>query len=232
MAQGKGNRSRMMRSVAVVTLAVVLAASCRASRPGVLGGVLGGNLARLDAPAPDSFVVRVETTRGNVDVMVHRDWAPRGADRVYGLVTLGYYDGARFFRAVPNFVVQFGLAANPAATAAVRERRIADDSVRRSNVRGTLSFAAAGPDTRTAQLFINLRDNQRLDRLGFAVTGQVVRGMEVVDSLYTGYGEAAPRGQGPTQERITREGEAYLAKDFPLLDQIRRARVVRRYGGR
>jgi peptidyl-prolyl cis-trans isomerase A (cyclophilin A) len=192
----------------------------------------GAGVARLDDAAPDSFVVRLETSKGDVDVMVHRDWAPRGADRIHGLVCHGYYDGARFFRAVPNFVVQFGLAANPAVTGAVRERRIQDDSVRRSNVRGTLSFAAGGPNTRTAQLFINLRDNQRLDRLGFAVAGQVVRGMDVVDSLYTGYGEGAPRGQGPTQDRITREGEAYLAKDFPLLDQIRRARVVRRFGGR
>jgi peptidyl-prolyl cis-trans isomerase A (cyclophilin A) len=164
--------------------------------------------------------------------MVHRDWAPRGADRIHALVRHRYYDGARFFRAVPNFVVQFGLAADPAATAAVRERRIPDDSVRRSNVRGTLSFAAGGPDTRTAQLFINLRDNQRLDRLGFAVAGQVVAGMAVVDSLHTGYGEGAPRGEGPTQERITREGEPYLARDFPKLDRIVEARIVRRYARR
>lgn len=186
----------------------------------------------LDAAAPDSFVVRFSTTTGVFDVMVHRDWAPRGADRVYWLARNGYYDGARFFRAVPNFVVQFGIAADPKVTAAFRTRRIADDSVSRSNVRGTLSFAAAGPNTRTTQLFINLRDNQRLDRLGFAVFGQVVAGMDVVDSLYTGYGEGAPRGKGPTQDRITGEGEAYLARDFPLLDQIRGVTVVRRYGGR
>jgi len=219
------DRSRSLVA-GVAALATVLASCTSPPRPSTLGS------ARLDDPAPDSFVVRFETSEGEVDVMVHRDWAPRGADRMYALVRHGYYDGARFFRAVPNFVVQFGLAADPAATAAVRERRIPDDSVRRSNVRGTLSFAAAGPNTRTAQLFINLRDNQRLDRLGFAVAGQVVRGMDVVDSLHTGYGEGAPRGRGPTQERITREGEAYLAKEFPLLDQIRRARVVRRYGGR
>jgi peptidyl-prolyl cis-trans isomerase A (cyclophilin A) len=205
--------------------AVALLASCTSAPR-----LPGAGVARLDEVAPDSFVVRFETSKGDFDVMVHRDWAPRGADRIYGLMRHGYYDGARFFRAVPNFVVQFGLAADPAVTAAVREHHIPDDSVRRSNVRGTLSFAAGGPNTRTTQLFINLRDNQRLDRLGFAVAAQVVRGMEVVDSLYTGYGEGAPRGQGPTQARITSEGEAYLAKDFPLLDQIRRARIVRRFG--
>lgn len=205
-----------------------LFAACRHAPP----TVQAGGAASLDLPAPDSFVVRFATTRGDIDLKVHRDWAPRGADRIYGLVRHGYFDGARFFRAVPNFVVQFGIAADPAATAAVRERRIPDDSVLRSNVRGTLSFASAGPNTRTSQLFFNLKDNQRLDRLGFAVLGQVVAGIEVMDSLYTGYGEGAPRGQGPTQDRITKEGEAYLAKEFPLLDQIKRATVVRSFGAR
>ncbi len=208
--------------------ALALLAACHRTPP----PVQAGGAATLDLPAPDSFVVRFATTRGDIDVMVHRDWAPRGADRIYGLVRHGYFDGARFFRAVPNFVVQFGLAADPTATAELRERRIPDDSVLRSNVRGTLSFAAGGPNTRTSQLFLNLKDNQRLDRLGFAVSGQVVAGLHVVDSLYTGYGEGAPRGQGPTQDRITQEGEAYLAKEFPLLDQIWRATVVRRFGGR
>lgn len=217
-----------MRLLAVMLAGAgtMLLSACHRTPP----SVLRANPAALDTPAPDSFVVRFETSKGDVDLMVHRDWAPRGADRIYGLVRLGYYDGVRFFRAVPNFVVQFGLAADPAATAAVRERRIADDSVRRSNVRGTISFAAGGPNTRTTQLFINLKDNQRLDRLGFAVVAQVVAGMEVVDALYTGYGEGAPRGQGPSQERITKEGEPYLAKDFPLLDQVRRATVVKRFG--
>lgn len=217
-----------MRTLPVMLTAAAAAmlSACHRTPP----SVLRAPPAALDAAAPDSFVVRFETTKGDVDVMVHRDWAPRGADRIHGLVRLGYYDGVRFFRAVPNFVVQFGLAADPAATAAVRERRIADDSVRRSNVRGTLSFAAGGPNTRTTQLFINLKDNQRLDRLGFAVVAQVVAGMEVVDALYTGYGEGAPRGHGPTQERIVKEGEAYLAKEFALLDQVRRATVVKRFG--
>lgn len=213
----------MTRRFLLVALgSALVVAAC--SRPSPL---IAPAPAGLDAPAPDSFVVRFQTSKGDIDLMVHRDWAPRGAARVYWLVRHGYYDGARFFRAVPNFVVQFGIAADPAVTASFRTRRIADDSVTRSNVRGTLSFAAAGPDSRTTQLFINLRDNQRLDRLGFAVVGQVVAGMAVVDSLYTGYGEGAPRGKGPTQDRITSEGEAYLAREFPQLDQIRRARIVR-----
>ncbi|MBK8059941.1 MAG: peptidylprolyl isomerase [Gemmatimonadetes bacterium] len=208
--------------------ATTLLAACHRTPPSVLRAAPGA----LDAPAPDSFVVRFETTKGDIDLMLHRDWAPRGADRIHGLVRHGAYDGVRFFRAVPNFVVQFGLSGDPAISAELKDRRISDDSVRRSNVRGTLSFAAAGPNTRTAQLFINLKDNQRLDRLGFAVVGQVVAGMEVVDALYTGYGEGAPRGQGPTQDRIAKEGEAYLAADFPRLDQIRRARVVRSFTGK
>ena len=213
-------RSRLL----FVALTAALAACHRASAD------VAPTLKDLDAPAPDSFVVRFSTTKGDFDVKVHRDWAPAGADRVYGLVRHRYYDGARFFRAVPNFVVQFGLAAAPKATAAVHDRRIRDDSVTRSNVRGTVSFAAGGPNSRTAQLFVNLRDNQRLDRLGFAVLAQVVAGMEVVDSLYQGYGEGAPRGKGPQQDRITSEGEAYLARDFSRLDQIRQARVVARFG--
>ncbi len=194
--------------------------------------VLEATPAAFDARAPELFVVRFATTKGDIDVMVHRDWAPRGADRLYGLVRLGYYDGARFFRAVPNFVVQFGLAADSAVTAAVRERRIPDDSVRMENLRGTVSFATAGPNTRTAQLFINLRDNRRLDSLGFAPVGRVISRMAVVDSLHMGYGEGPPRGRGPSQERITNEGEAYLAREFPLLDRITSATIVREIGRR
>lgn len=188
--------------------------------------------ARLDAAGPDSFVVRFETTKGEFDLKVHRDWAPRGADRLHWLARYGYYDRARFFRVVPGFVVQFGLHADPAVTRAWRTRRFPDDSVTRSNVRGTLSFATSGPATRTTQLFINLRDNQRLDHLGFSPVAQVVAGMAVVDSLHAGYGEGAPRGQGPSQDRISAEGDVYLEREFPLLDQVRRARIVQEWRAR
>ena len=177
----------------------------------------------------DSALVRFTTSKGEFDVMLRGHWAPIGSERVVEAVDAGYYDGARFFRALRGFVVQFGLAADPAQSTAWRERRIADDSVRESNRRGTLTFAAGGAGTRTVQLFVNLRDNARLDAMGFAPVGEVVRGIDVVDALYTGYGEAAPAGSGPPQGRISTEGEEYLAREFPLLDRIQRAQVVRRW---
>lgn len=213
---------RLHAAFALATLA--LAAAC--SRPSAL---LSPAPERVSAVAPDSFLVRFETTKGDVYLNVHRDWSPRGADRIYYLVRNGYYDGVRFFRVVPNFVVQFGMNGDTAINGAWKDRRFADDSVLRSNVRGTLSFATGGPNTRTTQLFINLKDNQRLDRLGFSVVAQVVHGMEVVDSLYQGYGDGAPRGKGPSQDTIGKEGEAYLAREFPKLDKLISARVVKRW---
>ncbi|MCU0650527.1 MAG: peptidylprolyl isomerase [Gemmatimonadaceae bacterium] len=180
----------------------------------------------LDAAAPDSFLVQFATSRGDVGLMVYRAWSPRGADRVHWLVTHGFYDGARFFRAVKDFVVQFGLSGDTAVTRAWRDRSIADDSVRASNARGMVTFAKGGPNSRTTQLYINLRDNARLDALGFSPVGRIVSGLDVVDSLYMGYGEGPPRGAGPAQERIVREGEAYLAREFPKLDRVVTARVV------
>lgn len=183
----------------------------------------------LDAVGPDSFTVRFTTTRGLFDLKVHRDWSPRGADRLYWLVNHRFYDGVRFFRAVPNFVVQFGMSGDTAVSRLWHDRPFPDDTVARGNVRGTLSFATGGPNTRTTQLFINLKNNQRLDPMGFSVAAQVVAGMDVVDSLYQGYGEGAPRGKGPSQGRIGKEGEAYLAREFPRLDKIVKARVVQRW---
>lgn len=179
--------------------------------------------------AADSVLVRFVTTKGDFDVMLRKDWAPLGAARVSQVVASGYYDGARFFRALRGFVVQWGI---PADTARRRDWsvRLADDPVRESNHRGTVTFAAGGANTRTAQLFVSLRDNARLDAMGFAPVGSVVRGMEVVDALHTGYGEGGPSGQGPAQGRIAAEGEAYLAREFALLDRIIRARVVRVFG--
>ncbi len=216
----------MLRRAAMAPLlALTLLSACRAAPT----TVVGVKPERVDARAPQLFVVRFETTKGNIDMMVHRDWAPHGADRLYGLVRHRYYDGARFFRAVPGFVVQFGLAADPAVTETMSERRLPDDSVRMENVRGTVSFATAGPNTRTTQLFINLGDNRRLDASGFAVVGRIIDGMPVVDALHFGYGEGAPRGQGPEQGRIQREGEAYLAADFAALDKIIRATILKTY---
>lgn len=178
------------------------------------------------ARAPEVFVVRFETTRGPFDVEVTRGWAPFGVDRLHYLVRAGYYDGARFYRVLPNFIAQVGFAADPSVTAVWAGRTIADDPVAQPNTRGTLTFATRGPNTRTAQLFVNTKDNPHLDRLGFAPVGRVIAGLAVVDSLYAAYGEAPPEGRGPLQDSIAVLGEPYLARSFPELDVIRTARVV------
>ena len=173
---------------------------------------------------PDSLMVRLTTSRGDLDVLVRTEWAPLGAQRFYEAVSSGYYDDARFFRTIRAFVAQFGIAADSVRTHAWRARTILDDSVRQTNRRGTLVFASGGPNTRTVQLFFNLRDNPRLDALGFAPIGEIVRGHDALDALHTGYGDGAT---APSQDRLNREGEAYLAAEFPLLDKIRTARVIR-----
>lgn len=182
--------------------------------------------------APDSFRVAFETTRGRFDVVARRAWAPNGVDRFYDLVRRQYYDSVAFFRVVPGFVAQFGLSGDPRVNDAWRTRSIADEPVRQTNRRGRIAFARGGRNTRTVQLFINLRDNSRLDTLnafGFPPIAEVVSGMEVVDSLYSGYGEGAPRGNGPVQDSIRAAGNSYLARGFPRLDYVRRARVIQKW---
>jgi peptidyl-prolyl cis-trans isomerase A (cyclophilin A) len=171
------------------------------------------------ASAPASFRVRFETSAGPFVVEVTRAWAPNGADRLYNLVRLGFYDGTRFFRVVPGFVVQFGLNGDPVVSARWRRAAIPDDPVRQHNTRGALTFATAGPNTRTTQLFINYGDNTRLDGMGFAPLGRVVEGMDVVDHIYAGYGER------PAQGLIEAQGNAYLTAQFPRLDSIRHATI-------
>lgn len=180
----------------------------------------------MNETAPDSFQVRFETTRGDFVVESRREWAPHGVDRFYDLVRAGFYDDTRFFRVLDGFVAQFGLSGNPAVNEAWRCRTIADDPVTKNNDRGTLTFAMAGAGTRTTQLFVNLVDNRRLDSMGFAPIGEVVEGMDVVESLYSGYGEGPPRGRGPDQTRILTEGNDYLDRNYPDLDAIRSAEVV------
>jgi peptidyl-prolyl cis-trans isomerase A (cyclophilin A) len=180
----------------------------------------------MNETAPDTFKVLFETTAGDFVVEVVREWAPLGADRFYNLVRNDYYNSVRFFRVVPGFVVQFGLHGIPPIAAAWREERIPDDPVRTSNLRGSVTFATAGPDTRTTQVFVNLADNQRLDAMGFAPFGRVTGGMDAVERLHAGYGDGPPRGQGPEQARILEEGEFYLEREFPRLDRVRRARVL------
>ena len=214
---------RLLLPLAALTGACLGSSPLRAQAPASL------DTTGLGAVGPDSFVVQLTTSRGRFDLMVHRDWSPKGADRLFWLFTHGYYDGARFFRMVPGFVVQFGLSPDTTVVRAWGSRRFDDDPVVHSNGRGTLSFATSGPNTRMTQLFINLGDNQRLDAMGFSPVAQVVGGMAVVDSLYAGYGEGPPRGNGPNQDRMSAEGDAYIVREFPKLDRIVTARVVRRW---
>jgi peptidyl-prolyl cis-trans isomerase A (cyclophilin A) len=173
----------------------------------------------LKAKAPDVFKARFTTTKGDFVVEVHRAWSPLGADRFYNLVKSGFFTNAHFFRVVRGFVVQFGLNASPAVNKVWEGAKIQDDPVTQTNAKGTITFATAGPRTRTTQLFINLGDNGRLDGMGFSPFGQVTEGLDVVEKLYFGYGET------PNQGRIQAEGKAYLDKNFPLLDSIKAAKL-------
>jgi cyclophilin family peptidyl-prolyl cis-trans isomerase len=201
----------------------VLSAAPAASNPKL------ANPAELNEKAPDKFRARFATSKGDFVIEVTRAWAPHGADRFYNLVTNGYFDDCRFFRVVYGFMVQFGINGDPALNGVWREARIPDDPVQQSNKRGYVTFATAGANSRTTQVFINFADrNTRLDGQGFAPFGQVVEGMDVVDKLFSGYGEAAPQGHGPDQGRIQKEGNAYLEKSFPKLDFVKKVSIESR----
>jgi peptidyl-prolyl cis-trans isomerase A (cyclophilin A) len=179
--------------------------------------------AKLKEKAPDTYKVKFETTRGDFTVTVTRSWAPLGADRFYNLVKHHYYDNAAFFRVVPGFVVQFGISANPSVSKAWKKTDIKDDPVTQANKRGAIVFATAGPNTRTTQVFINLKDNGRLDGMGFAPFGAVDgNGMNVVEMMYEGYGDSA----GPDQDQLEKQGDPYLKKGWPKLDYIKSASLV------
>lgn len=178
------------------------------------------NPALFKEKAPETFKVKFTTTKGDFVIQVNRAWAPLGADRFYNLVKNGYYDNAGFFRIVPNFVVQFGISARPEVSAAWSKAKITDDPVTQSNKTGYVTFATAGPGTRTTQMFINLKDNTPLDAMGFAPIGMVVEGMDVVNKLNQEYGER------PEQPKIEAEGSAYLTKNFPNLDFIKSTAIV------
>lgn len=180
-----------------------------------------------DAAAPDSFRVKFATTKGDFTVVVTRAWAPKGADRFYRLVSEGYFKDVRFFRVLPGFMAQFGLSGDPALNAKMDALRIPDDPVTQSNRRGMVTFATAGPNTRSNQFFINYGDNASLDVQGFSPFGRVVDGMKVVDAIYSGYGEGAPSGAGPSQDSIVAKGNEYLRRAFPKLDYIRSATIVK-----
>ncbi|HEY4417762.1 MAG TPA: peptidylprolyl isomerase [Verrucomicrobiae bacterium] len=181
---------------------------------------------KLTAQAPETFKAQFITTKGNFTIEVTRALAPNGADRFYNLVRSGFFTDVEFFRVVSGFMCQFGVHGDPAVSAKWRDANISDDAVKGSNTRGTITFATAGPNTRTTQLFINFANNTGLDGQGFSPFGKVIEGMDVVDKINSEYGDGAPYGRGPDQGRIQNEGNTYLKKDFPNLDYIKSATIV------
>jgi len=182
--------------------------------------------AKLTEKAPETFKAQFDTTKGKFTIEVTRSLAPNGADRFYNLVKSGYFSDIAFFRVIPGFMCQFGIHGDPGVSAKWRAANISDDPVKTSNTRGTITFATAGPNTRTTQLFINFGDNGGLDGQGFSPFGKVIEGMDVVDKINNEYGEGAPRGRGPHQGRAQTEGNTYFKKDFPNLDYIKSATIV------
>ena len=180
------------------------------------------NPTKLTEKAPETFKAQFDTTKGKFTIEVTRSLAPGGANRFYNLVRSGYFTDVSFFRVVPGFMCQFGIHGDPNVSAKWREATIPDDSVKGSNTRGTITFATAGPNTRTTQLFINFGNNTGLDGQGFSPFGKVTEGMDVIDKINSEYGENAPDEQG----HIQNEGNAYLKKNFPNLDYIKSATIV------
>lgn len=206
-------------------LAAVTAVSCGRHSP-----LLQPSPRDLAWTAPDSFLVVFETSRGAFTVAAHRAWSPLGVDRLHFLVAHGFYDGARFFRVVPGFVVQWGIAANPALSAVWSERSLPDEPVRQSNLRGRVSYARSGPNTRSVQIYVNTGNNPRLDTtssFGFPPIGEVTVGLGVVDSMFAEYScRRGSQGTCPSQDSLEAKGSAYAERVYPKLDFIKRARIV------
>ena len=187
----------------------------------------GGRKSATSETAPEQYKVRMTTTKGDVVILVHRDWSPNGADRFYQLTNMRFYDDNRFFRALKGFIVQWGMNGDPKTNKDWSEISIKDDPPKVSNKVGTVVFAAAGPNSRTTQVFINLGDNSRsLDPQGFTPFGEVIQGMENVMNIFSEYGEGAPQGTGPSQAAIADIGNPYLEEHFPKLDYIKTANIV------
>ncbi len=216
-----------MGTIRLLALCLLLSVSACGDTVGEAAQIdLAAVSANLQGRAPDVFRARFETSKGDFVVEVTRAWSPAGADRFYNLVSHGYLDGVRFFRVIEGFMAQFGINGDPALAALLREENIQDDPVAESNTRGKMTFAKTGqPNSRSTQIFINLVPNTNLDDLGFSPFGEIVEGMEVVDQLYSGYGEGAPQGTGPNQGRVQAEGNAYLNAEFPNLDYVERASI-------
>jgi peptidyl-prolyl cis-trans isomerase A (cyclophilin A) len=176
--------------------------------------------------APDRYQVLLETTKGDIRIIVTREWAPLAADRFYNLVKAGYYDGIAFHRVLSGFIAEFGIHGDPWVNAAWRQALMVDEPVRQSNTRGRVTFSKNTPNSRTVQVFINLKDNGSLDEQGFSPFGEVTEGMEVAEALYAEYGDGPPRGEGVYQAMAIARGDEYLNEEFPLLDRIERAVII------
>ena len=214
---------KMFRSVFLFSVVAALAVSVASAQPAAKPSLKSP--ASLKEQAPAVFKASFETSAGAFVIEVHRDWAPKGADRFYNLVKNGFFDNVRFFRVLSGFMAQFGINGDPAVQAAWRDARITDDPVKEGNKKGYITFATGGPNTRTTQVFINYGDNASLDSQGFTPFGKVITGMNVVEKLYAGYGEGGPSGKGPAQNLIQSQGNAYLEKDFPKLDFVKKATI-------
>lgn len=178
------------------------------------------------AQMPDTWQARIETTQGLFVIQVNRASAPKGAARFWKLVTTGFFDDSRFYRVRPGFIVQFGMAGDPMVNSMMASTAIDDDPVKEKNLRGTVAFAQLGRNSRSTQVYVNLKHNAELDGAGFVPFGRVVAGLDVVEKLYAGYGEWSPPGRGPEVARIQRQGNSYLDSRFPKLDQLKKASVV------
>ena len=226
---GRNGGSGRRRAVAAGAPVRRLAAAALVLAAGIACAGLPRRIARPDRPdprAPEKYVVRFETTAGDFEIAVTREWAPRGADRFFRLVDGGYYDGSKVFRVIPGYIAQFGIAADPALAKAWRFAYLPDEPQRRPCARGAVAFADKGPNTRATQVFVNLADNPPLDTGEFAPFGRVVSGMDAVDRL-RGYGRDGPQGERTDQSAIFEGGNVYLDARYPGLDTIVRAKVVR-----
>jgi peptidyl-prolyl cis-trans isomerase A (cyclophilin A) len=222
-------------TAAATTTATALATTAPAASTAPAAASTYDNPGMLDPTkaaekAPEKFKAKFTTSKGDFTIEVTRAWSPNGADRFYNLVKIGFFKDVRFFRAIEDFMVQFGINGDPNVMAKWRSSNIQDDAKTdstQSNKRGMVTFAKSGmPNSRSTQVFISYKDNDRLDASGFTPFGKVTDGMNVVDSFYKGYGEGAPQGNGPEQGRVQMEGNAYLNKDFPKLDWIKEAKIL------
>jgi peptidyl-prolyl cis-trans isomerase A (cyclophilin A) len=216
-----------MQKLLIATLLLSLASCSEEPPPPKPKVLVDPTLPEWSQTAPAEYKAKFSTTKGDFVIHVTREWSPRGADRFYCLVKNGYYNEVRFFRVVAGFMAQFGISGYPDVNAAWRNATIQDDPVTQKNVRGTITYAKRGPNTRTTQVFINYDDrNTRLDGDGFSPFGRIVEGMDVVDKLFSGYGDGPPRGAGPNQARLQAEGNEYLKADFKDLDYVKTATII------